>query len=162
MIDRGGSGLQVVDIPVALVRPEDIGIGTAGRNPEVDEGLAGDRNAIYCHRVAVWVERRRGWIGGNEFARSIGILRKRHRWQLIEIGLAVQLCTFAAHIRNGGHSISQYLMLQIEVPLLNIRPARLRRNCVHTQREYSGCASTSCISDNIVYLDSIGQWRRVF
>src|SRR5690348_6228329 len=65
--------------------------------------------------------------------------------------------SLAAHIRRGEHSVFEYLMLDVEVPLLHVWPDRLRRNGDYSQRELQTAAADLVVTDDVKLRRSLNQ-----
>src|SRR5207249_1564620 len=127
VVVRRGLVLEMRNVTISEEGPEGTRV-IATLHPQIDQSLTGERNSARSHiRVAV--------ITSNGFARLVRVLRKWHEWNLIQVGLTIEVCSPAADIGNRRDGIPDNLVLHIKMPLLDVRPSRLCRNCIHIERK---------------------------
>ena len=104
----------------------------AAGNLQVDQGLSGYRHAARSGQGAAVVVQIIAGCGINAAAdglsRLVRILAQWRRQYLVGIKNAGQMRALAAYVGNRRHRAPQNFMLNIEVPLLHVRPHRLVGN----------------------------------
>src|SRR5258708_14499833 len=123
------------DGSVPWVGANGVRVRSAG-DAQIDGRLSGDCNPAGRGESSAVV-----WA--NRFARFIRVLTEGKRKKLVEIAFSGQMCAFAADIGTRSHRAACYLVLNIQMPLLHVRPRCLSRNSVNTQGELIGCRSRS-------------------
>src|SRR5205823_11208423 len=101
-------------------------------------------------------------IVGDRLSRLERVLRCRNRMKLVEIALEREVRSVAAGIRERADGAGQEFMFDIEVPLLHVRPDRLRRNRVNAQRKIEALPAGVGVSDDVVLIRRDHQRRGTF
>src|SRR5947209_19329840 len=70
--------------------------------------------------------------------------------------------SLAAHVRGREHSVLEYLVLDVQMPLLHVRPDSFGRNRDHSQRELQTSAADLVVANDIKLCRSLDQRRRAF
>src|SRR5215472_2601970 len=114
VIDRRAGVLDGGYVPKSREGTERIGIGAAG-DLEVNGGLSSDRHAARrSKRGAV--------IGTDGFTDLVWVQAQRQRRDLVQVKYLRQMCAFGADVGNCTNGVSGEFLLNIEMPLLDIRP----------------------------------------
>src|ERR1700691_1629326 len=126
VVDRIRLRLQGGDGIVPLVGPVEVRIAAASHR-ELVSGGAGRRNSVHRAAAAIGL--------GHALARRIWILGRANGVQLIDVALQREMRAFAADVRDGHYGSVQELALDVDIPLLHVRPDRLSWNRGDAQRE---------------------------
>src|SRR5450755_4483997 len=126
---------------VPLNRAEWVRIAAARHRELVCSG-ARWRHAVYLAAAAVG--------RGHGLARRIRILRWTNRKELVDIALQRQMRSLAADICHGHYRFLGDLTLDIEIPLLHVRPDRLGGNGRHSQRECHAAAPNVGVAGDVI------------
>src|SRR5205823_4920762 len=120
---------QSVDGRVADVGPERISVGTAG-NAEIKRRSSGYRCAgRSLGGAAVIVSLSGEGIDTVErLAGFVRVERQGERCELIQVERTGQVSALTADVRDDSHRVLSNLVLDIEVPLLDVRPNGFRGN----------------------------------
>src|SRR5260370_37004936 len=119
------------DGSVPWVEANGVRVRSAG-DAQIDGRLSGDCNPAGRGESSAVV-----WA--NRFARFIRVLTEGKRKKLVEIAFSGQMCAFAADIGNRTHRAACCLVLNIQMPLLHVRPRCLSRNRVTTRGDLLAC-----------------------
>src|SRR6267154_397729 len=158
-----GSLQRVVD-GVGLVFKARNVAETLERESEVGVIATGDAKIRLC-LCSVWrsVGQRAGANGVavilcNRLAGSERIVRSWNRKELVHVALLRKVCTFAADVRHGRDDVARKFLLDVEVPLLDVRPNHFVRDGADGKREENASADPTVTAD--VELRSIERKRR--
>src|SRR5882757_1623755 len=153
VVDGVGLVFKARNVAEALERASEVGVIAAG-----------DAKIRLC-LCSVWrsVGQRAGANGVavilcNRLAGSERIVRSWNGKELVHVALLRKVCTFAADVRHGRDDVARKFLLDVEVPLLDVRPNHFVRDGADGKREENASADPTVTAD--VELRSIERKRR--
>src|SRR5205807_9583316 len=93
----------------------------------------------------------------------IWVQRSGDRVQLIQVTLASEMRTLAAHIGKTSDNVARQFVLDVKMPLLHIRPHDLFRNSCKAEGERRSRSSSTdiCISGNVILSGNLDEGSRL-